>query len=185
MFYSKTELNRDIRHAVDSIVESLDDIFDPETYADVMLDPSNSDLDDIIRNFRDNYRTPSLGYVEGDELDGDELADALIKSIGREELVRLIAQHSEYITSDYYVKWNEMDSVQIGEYEYEIDVADHPELAELIAQATDADWPSENRDSFLAYGHPCDRVIACLDAESFLQDATVQASIKRSKLQAV
>ena len=185
MSRTNTELNREIRHEIESIIESMDSQFDPAIYADVMLDPTNSDLDQIEANFRRNYSSPSLGIIDGDELSGDELADVLVKAIGQRDFVRLLAAHSDYENSDYYVKWNEMDSCQVGEFEYQIDVADHTALAELISQATDEDWPAKDKESFLAYGYPCDRVIARLDAESFLQDSTVQAAIARSQLKAV
>jgi hypothetical protein len=184
------QLVRDLKNAISDLIDSMDDQFDDrlEMYADVMLDPTNSDLDQIEENFRRNYSSRSIGKIKNDELDGNELADLLIKSMGQKEFVRLIAEHSYFQTSDYYVKWNEMDSIQVGEVEHQIDVDYEPTLKALIDQATDEQLKEagiDDRDMFFVYGNPCDRVIAKLDAEKFLKDKKVKAAIRRASMAVV
>lgn len=136
---------------------------------------------EVVRSFRENYSSRKIGFSPFDHLTGDEIADALLKSLSEEQLSVLLLKHSEAEACDYYVQWNEVGSVSIGETEHQIDVElnDGSELANLINACTEAELESlrfqshsGDHGSFWLYGNPCDRIIWKLDPETFLEEAT-------------
>lgn len=178
------ELVTEIKREVESVIEEMDDSFDDcylDQYADVLLDPDNSDRDQIFKNFADEFSPSGVGFVPGDSLDRVDLIDALKEKLGEKELIRVIAEYSEAEPTDsYYRQSNSVDSVLVGEMEYQIDVEYHPDLAALIAQATDADLKEARvkRDHFFVYGRPCESVFMRLDADAFLADKRVKKVAK-------
>lgn len=128
--------------------------------------------DQIIKDFRGNYRSKGIGFEPFDHLTGDEIADALLKSMPAEEFAGLVLKHCSVADCDYYVQWNEMASVQIGEMEYQIDVEEGTELKTLVDACTEAELKSIRHygsGAFLVYGNPCSRIIWKLDPETFLE----------------
>jgi desulfoferrodoxin (superoxide reductase-like protein) len=175
------ELIKKIQAAVWELVEMYDNDFDPSFYADCGLD---QDADEVLKTFIENYSSRSIGLSEFDTLEADEVLSKLKLTLKTETIAELILKHCDLITADYYTQWNEMYSVQVGEVEHQIDVEYYPHLVELIAQATDEELVEARaeRDSFLAYGNPCDRVIWKLDVEQFFDDSKIKAALNRSKL---
>lgn len=170
--YKRTEdsdMVAEIRHEIDRISEQYDDDFCEhrlDDYADCI-----ADADDIIRNFKSNYSSRSIGIKEHDDLNADEILERLQRRLTKKQIVALLLDCSNPETCDIYVHWNEIASVQIGEMEYQIDVEYHEDLKNLIAQATDdeIEQAGADRDSFLVYGYPCDRIIWKLDPETLLE----------------
>lgn len=169
-----------IRSMVDEIVERedqnwLDNLSDDYNY---LMIGNDSDTDQVLKNFVSNYSSPSIGKVKNDDLTGEELRVLL----GDDLLLELIRACSAAEPSDYYVKWNEIASLTIGEQEYQIDLGYYPELSRALkAEGIDAG------ESFFAFGSPCDRLIMRLDAKAFLKAANKELKTlkRRSKLQLV
>jgi hypothetical protein len=162
----KLDLVRQIRDEINIITDQYDSLFCE--YFDLedtgILEDSE---DEIIKNFLENYSSKSVGITEHDHLSAQELLDMF----GRDAILAAIMKASTTEAVDYYIQWNEMYSIQCGEYEHQIDVKDHPDLNTLIDQATDAELNQagvSDRECFLAYGHPADRFILKLDPELYL-----------------
>jgi hypothetical protein len=173
----KSEAYNALRHHLDDLATREDEAFEDrlENYGDLW---DGCDEDEIVRDFRSNYRAKGIGFEPFDHLTGDEITDAVLPILGRKGLVDLLCEHAEPRTCDYYVQWNEVFSVQIGEMEYQIDVEPGTELEALY----DACTPEERADlrfgklgtdrSVLVYGNPCERIIWKLDPETFLEAVT-------------
>ena len=138
--------------------------------------------DEIVRSFRENYRSKGFGFKPFDTLTGDEIADDLLGMMDKNKLTDLILKHTTAQACDYYVQWNEVASAQVGETEYQIDVEAGSELATLAWACTPEELKAlrfQRRDhhalsvvsgSFWVYGYPCDRLIWKLDPETFLEE---------------
>lgn len=170
---SRTDAYRALQLEVERIIDAEDTAFCASGLADYSYAISD-DMDEIIRNFRENYSSRRIGFQPFDHLDGDEIADAALKILSKEDFVNLILSHADAQDCDIYIQWNEIASVAIGEREYQIDVEAGTELAALIEACT----PDERKDllgryfdgrSFLAYGRPCDRIIWKLAPAPFLE----------------
>lgn len=164
-----SDIVRELEREVERIVDVEDGFFEErlDDYSDCI------DESEVLRNFLDNYSSGSIGIKELDDLSAEDILElARTRLGGDQKVVDLILECSEAEASDYYVKWNEVASVPIGEMEYQIDVSDHADLEALIAQATDEELSAagiNDRDSFMGYGRPCERVIWKLDAEMLLE----------------
>jgi hypothetical protein len=174
------ELIKKIRDAINDITDELDRAFDPSHYDGAF----DFDHDEVLRSFKDNYNSRSIGVTDFDDLDASEIISKMKLSLKTETIVNIILAHTEIIEADYYTQYNEVYSIQVGETEYQLDVCDYDELETLIAEATDEELKEAgaDRDSFCSYGEPCVRVIWKLDAEAFLSDLIVTAALKRSML---
>jgi hypothetical protein len=179
-----SEAYRNLRAEVERIVESCD-----QTWIENLSDYTyllEDHEDEIIKNFKDNYSSRSIGLIEFDDIDGDEMVAMLLKTITKQALTALLIDSSECIECDYYVQWNEIASVSIGEMEYQVDVENEPTLKVLMAQCTDEELKEagiKDPDSFLVYGMPCDRLIWKVDPEILL--ARVAPYLKRAQLKEV
>lgn len=151
----------------------------------------DDDRDAILKNFRENYRSSRIGFQAFDHLTGDEIADAALKVMSVEAFTDLLLSHSEATDCDYYVQWNEIGSVSIGEYEHQIDTAGDDELIALVAACTQEelkmlryqDWSrgkSVVAGSFWTYGHPCDRIVWKVDPETLLE--ALEAPLRQAGL---
>lgn len=170
---NRTDAYRALQREIESIIDAEDEAFcerDLDDYSYAIDD----DPDTLIRNFRDNYNSRRIGFQAFDHLTGDEIADAALKTLSKQSFADLILKHAEATDCDIYVQWNEVASVSIGEYEYQIDVDSESKLAALIEACS----PEERTDllgrhfdggSFLAYGCPCDRIVWKVDPETFLE----------------
>lgn len=118
---------------------------------------------EILKNFVENY---SPAYYDNDTLS----AQALIKKYGKDTIFKALIENSSTRDSGYYTQSNELFSIQIGEYEHQIDVECTSTLAALIEEATDEELEAAEveRESFTVLGHPCDRLILELDAAAFI-----------------
>jgi hypothetical protein len=165
---AESELVRDIRHEIERIVDEEDKRF--EDYACDQYEGC-IDLDDVIKDFESNYSSRSIGLTPWDGYDGAELVAALKTKLDTDQIQSLIFECAEPQTCDYYIQWNEVASVPVGEQEYQIDIDDHEDLKDLVAKATDAELKELRiRDgSVLAYGNPCERIIWKLDVGIFLE----------------
>jgi hypothetical protein len=127
--------------------------------------------DGLIENFERNFSTPSVGLVDYDGLNGSEIIKLF--GVNKDRLTDLIRLHSSVdYDHSFYVQHNEMGSHQIGEMEYQIDVCDHSDLKEImIGYLTSAEAAAigyKDRETIMAYGRPCERLILKLDANDFL-----------------
>lgn len=139
------------------------------------------EAEEVVRSFRENYTSRKMGFSPFDHLSGDEIADALLKTVDEEKLSSLLLTHAEAEPCDYYTQWNEVGSVSIGETEHQIDVETDTELSALVDACTEAElkalhyrcgYGHQNYGHFNVYGSPCDRLIWKLDPETFLEAAT-------------
>jgi hypothetical protein len=137
------------------------------------------DLDAVIKQFSENYSSKKIGFIEFDDLTGEQITER----VSHEILVRALLEHSEFEPCDYYIQWNEIGSISIGETEHLIDVeSEGPELHKCLAMMSDADlekfyqWTGYlkvKRESFFVYGNPCERLVLKVDAEALLSDPAV------------
>jgi hypothetical protein len=163
------ETKRAIRNLVNEIGDRHDEQWLENTDGDddILFD---IEPEDILRDFKENYRTPSIGIIDYDGLDGDEIIELFGVNVDR--LVSLIKENCSTVSCDYCTQWDEMASVQIGEVEHQIDVYDEPELKALFDGLSDNELAAigyKDRDIVTFYGNPCDRLILKLDAEAFLE----------------
>jgi hypothetical protein len=161
-----------LRDELNDIVEAQDKAF-VEGDLTAYMECSENGPEETLRYFRENYGSRRIGFQPFDHLDGDEIATAALKVLTKRALADLILTACDATDCDYYIQWNEMGSIGIGEEEYQIDVDPGSELSALIEACT----PEERLDllgrhfdgrSFLLYGRPCDRVIWKLDPQVFL-----------------
>lgn len=157
------DLIRDIEFEVAAIVDRLDEQW-IESIDDYDYLIADEDPDTIIAEFCSNY-VPD--YIDDESIDtGSELIAEFLKlGLTKEQVVDLIIQSCDLDAAGIYKRTNELYSCIIGEFEYEIYVNDYEHLESLISQATDEELKAANvkRDSFLAYGNPCDRVVWIVD----------------------
>lgn len=185
--YSERELElfKELRDVISELSDQEDKSWlDQEHDYEYVLEKN-----EIIANFVENYSSKSIGCTKFDDLSAEDIAARVPADV----LTQAILTHSEFEPCDYYIQWNEMGSVGIGEYEYQIDVADaSPDLHKCLAQMTDAEltkfhaWTGYlrvSRDSFCIYGNPCERLVFKLDPEAFLQDKTILKAL-RAKVKA-
>lgn len=174
------DLPKSITRIIDDIVDRLDD----ETadclasdYAYYLTD--EADIRECLNNFESNYSSRSIGFIPHDDLTGKEIREALSND---DLLWSLIKNSSEVIAlNDIYTQWNEINSLIMGEYDYEIDPTDYPDLAAALAAE------GLDQDSILAYGRPCERLILKLDPKAFLEalDLELTPKINRSSIKLV
>ncbi len=179
------DLVRQLERAVDEITNHYDETFceNLNDYEYLLEDQDEQ----IIKDFESNYSSRGLGFVDNDELDGAEVIAAFRdRRFTDSDIVRVLLGAAECEPCDIYIHYNEIASVSIGEYEHQIDVEGHPELKDLIAAATDEELKAariEDRDSFYAYGNPCDRIIWKVDPKIVLEK--LNAVKPRAKLSLV
>lgn len=167
-----TELIRDLRSEVDRVVEREDEYWGESSSLNDYFD--ECDRDEVLKRFSENYTTRQIGFIDRDQMGGEEMLAALRGAgLSAAQIYNLIMTFCEAVArNDIYDHWNDIATVGIGEMEYQIDVSDHPALADLITQATDEELREagiKDRQSFLAYGRPCELVALKLDAKAFLE----------------
>jgi hypothetical protein len=162
----------DLQSEINDIVDSLDEMF-LENRAEAFEECI--ELDEVPDYFKENYRSNGVGFQPFDHLSSEEILQAALTQLSKEEFGELILKHSTPIEANYYVQWNEMFSFIIGEEEYQIDFTPDSRLASLIEDCTPEEreelfGKNFNGRSFYAYGNPCERLIWRLDAKSFLSE---------------
>jgi hypothetical protein len=173
----RTDLIHEIEAELDRIRDAEDQAYvdNIETWADVYSCCLDESPGTVLENFKKNYTSRSIGITPYDELSGGDMLQLLKqRDITDDDIVKLIIDHCEPTDCDYYVQWNEMESVQVGETEYQYDL-DGTELKRLIDSATAAELeylrilPRDVKNGhLLVYGSPCDRIVWKLDPETFL-----------------
>lgn len=179
------ELIDEIKAEIDRITDGFDRDFD-ETVNEVFgYLIEETDDTDLLKAFERNFsakRHNDLDFLPEtyDEMEDGPALLAFLEERGveKETIAVWIRQLSEAETADYYIQYNEVHSVQLGEYQYEIDVEYHPELRALIDRATETEikLAKAQREGFAAYGRPGERVIWKVDAKAFVEKVKAETS---------
>ena len=115
---------------IDRITNDHDDFWldsIEDQVGDCLTGQSNNE--EILKNFELNYSSGSIGIVDFDDLTAEEIR----KKIGNDKvLLELLKNSSEILPCDYYIQHNELNSIQIGETEHQIDLCDHEDLQNLL-----------------------------------------------------
>lgn len=160
---------------IDRITNDHDDFWldsIEDQVGDCLTGQSNNE--EILKNFELNYSSGSIGIVDFDDLTAEEIR----KKIGNDKvLLELLKNSSEILPCDYYIQHNELNSIQIGETEHQIDLCDHEDLQNLLEKFPQL--KGKNDTHITAFGNPCDRAILKLNVELFLDE--IKSLFKRSK----
>jgi hypothetical protein len=139
-----------------------------------LLDPSESDSSEFIRNFKFGIDIESFKIGRTKIEDTIDLLHELDKiGLKGDDVSALLFKYCtiEYNT-DYHSIENTLNSMSIGEMEEQIDFEYYDELRELIEQLPEEvrieqGW---NDDHTTVYTRPCEFIAAVLDVESFLSE---------------
>ena len=167
------DIERQISRQISQIIDDLDNNW-MENYADsymthmcesVGIEPSEA-VERLEKELNSARRTL---YVD---LSGKEIVSLLLSKMSEQDIVDALIDNADVVDgNDVRSTYLEIDSTRVGEFEYEIDVDDHPELAELVAQLPE-DHEDRHRRDWLVYGHPCDYVSLVTKADVFLDSVS-------------
>ena len=166
--FNSKHLEREIDHLLRDIVDSLDNEWsysNADTFYDYFRFEVNES--DIINNFIENYQPPFID----DSLSGFSAEEILSflkeqKKMSSSKIVNLLHSCSSIEESDFYIQNNELASASVGEWEYQVDISDYPELHDLVDKL-----PKDHhlaKECFWVYGQPCQRVILKLEPQTLI-----------------
>lgn len=177
-------LDKGTKENLDRVLQDMTEALDEsyfESYSDdiafYMLEKGNADLDQVYKNFEKNYSSGSIGLRLYDDLRGADIR-ALI---GDEALYGFIKEASYIEASDYYTKWNEVASWEVGVVDYEIDILDIKAYDEGLCDILKSKG-FDDFDTFTVYGRPFDRFILKIDPDLFLKAASRAIASAKRKL---
>lgn len=167
------ELQRKIDRRIDLIVNDLDDHWIDNYYDSYLThlcesahhDPSDT-VEKLVRELDSANRT------RYPRLSGEEIVEILTKKLSDDDIVDLLTDQA-IIVEDERVRSThlEIETARVGEFEYDICIDDHPELAELVAQLPE-DHEDLHRSDWQVYGHPCSGVSLVIKADTFLDSVS-------------
>ena len=192
---AQVELFERIRDLIDEQVEAMDRSFCDDSveclYFDILADDREGVLGGFLTNYRESECIAKICFNASAKQEG---AEAIREALANDELlIDLLIEHSSVEPlDDIYIQWNELTSLQVGEYEHQLDIDSSycPELTTILAGMDDSDINTYNRWHGCSYnqlsrgymwviGRPCERVILKLDDESF--ESAVKSELKSRK----
>jgi hypothetical protein len=169
----------DIVEQIENILSKRVDLLDREFfdhycdfYNDQLTECALNDASETLRTFARNLETVDrYAYKDGyHELSGQDVVDLLLTKMSPDDIVIKMLNHSGVALEDNYPNRLCIESVSVGEFEYEVYAEEISELAGLQELL-----PNRHRlkhDCITVTGYPCDGVLLLLNFPRFISDVS-------------